>query len=372
MPIFLSLSRALAGIVAAGCVAVVLAQPAPSPAPSPLQQPAQPSPTGPLPLPLPPGLFPQLPGKADPAAPSVAPAAPAAPAAKTGREAPRGPDGLLAVPPAAQVTDLAGVLSSAQQAQLRDKLSAFETAHGAQIAILVLPSVQPEPIADFANRVGNIWKLGRANVGDGVLIVAAIDDRRAWITVLRALEGAIPDVAARRIVREDMAPRFKQGDYAGGLSAALDSLFKLIEGEGLPTPVGVPQRTVDAGEDMLGLLLPFVLVGAFIGAGLRRAFGAPGAMVAGGGTGALAGTLLSSMLLGGIAGVVVFVLALLMGRQGLQAVGGRRGRGDGIVFLPGGGGGGSWGGGGWGGGGGGGWSSGGGGDAAGGGAGGDW
>jgi uncharacterized protein len=284
-------------------------------------------------------------------------------------DAPRNAEGLVAVPSLARVTDLAGVLQPADRQALDGKLAAYETAHGSQIAIIVLPTTQPEPIADFTNRVGDAWKIGRRGVGDGVLITVAVDDRRVWISVARALEGAIPDAVATRISREVIAPRFRQGDFAGGLSAGLDALFRQIDGEGLPTPSGLPSGKVDAGEDVLGLLFVIVLVGIAIGATLRRIFGVPGALLAGGGAGAISATLLASMLLGGLAGVAVFVLSLMSGRGGGggRVLGSRRGGGS--IFVPGGWsgghGGGSWGGGG-------GWSSGGGGDFSGGGGGSGW
>ena len=283
-------------------------------------------------------------------------------------DAPRQPDGLLAVPPLARVTDFSGVLPAADKRALEDKLAAFETAHGSQIAILVVPSVKPEPIEDYANRVGNTWKIGRAGVGDGLLIVVAVEDKRVRIEVFRALEGAIPDATAKRIIREQIAPQFKTGNYAGGLAAALDSIFRQIEGGGI-APV-VPRAQPDRGfdGDLLGLLLPFVVGGIAVGVVLRKLIGVPGAMLAGGGTGVAGYWLLSSALLGGIAGFVVFLIALAAGGSVGRAVGGRRRGGD--IFTPGGWSGGS-GGGGWSSGGGG-WSSGGGGDAAGGGASGDW
>ena len=281
--------------------------------------------------------------------------------------------GLVAVPPLARVTDLAGVLKPGEQQALEGKLSAYETAHGSQIAIIVLPSTQPEPIADFANRVGDIWKIGRKGVGDGLLIVVAVNDRRVWISVARALEGALPDVVATRISREVIAPHFKTGDFGGGLSVGLDAVFKRIDGEGLPTPAGLPSSKIDAGEDLIAVLAIMVIFGAVVGGLFRRVFGVPGAMLAGGGAGAIIGLLLSSMLLGGIGGVVVFVLSLLGGRGGSlgggRVLGSRRGGAP--VFIPGGWSGGS-GGGSWGGGSSGGWSSGGGGDFSGGGGGSDW
>jgi uncharacterized protein len=285
-------------------------------------------------------------------------------------EPPRDAVGLVAVPPLARVTDLAGALKPGEKEQLEAKLAAYETAHGSQIAIIVLPSTQPEPIADFTNRVGDAWKIGRKGVGDGVLITVAVDDRRVWISVARTLEGAIPDAVATRISREVIAPRFRGGDFGGGLSAGLDALFRQIDGEGLPTPSGLPSGKVDAGEDVMGLLLAIVLVGIAIGSMLKRILGVPGALLAGGGAGFVAKLLLASTLLGGLAGLAVFVVSLmggLGGGGGGRVLGSRRGGGP--IFIPGGwsggSGGGSWGGGG-------GWSSGGGGDFSGGGGGSSW
>ncbi len=280
------------------------------------------------------------------------------------------PDGTLAVPALARVTDTTGTLSAGDKQALTDKLAAFETAHGSQLAIVMVSTTQPEPIADFAQRIGDAWKIGRAGLGDGLLIVVAKDDRKIWIAVARALEGAIPDLAAKRVIREAIAPRFKQNDFAGGLSAGLDALFKLVEAEGLATPAGVPQATVDAGEDLIGLLLPFIMIGIVAAALLRKLLGVPGAFFAGGGTGAVAGLMLSSLKLGLIAGLAAFVIGLILGsgRGAGRVLGGHRRRGG--IFIPGGWSGGGSGGGGWSTGGG--WSSGGGGDFGGGGAGGSW
>lgn len=346
----MSLFARVTGAVAGLCAAIALAI-----APTFAQAPAE----------LPKGLFP-------PAAPDQAPAtragAPVEPSGPRGELAnPRSSDGTLAVPPLARVTDAAGVLDAAAKAQLEAKLAAFEKAKGSQIAIIVVPTTQPEPIADFTNRVGDVWKIGRKGVGDGVLMTVAVKDRRAWISVARALEGAIPDVVATRITREQMGPRFAKGDYAGGLNAGVDAVIKLIEGEGLPTPAGIPRNKVDAGEGLLTALVPLVILGAIVGSLLRRIFGIPGAAAAGAGAGAVAGLLLSSLIIGVIAAIAVFVFSAVGGTGtggGGRVLGGRRHGGP--IIIPGG-----WsGGGGWGGGGG--WSSGGGGDFSGGGGGSSW
>ena len=137
---------------------------------------------------LPKGLFPPaLPGQAPSKAPAQAPSERPAPMPdSTPTTAPTLPDGRLVVPPLARVTDTAGVLGPAGKDQLEAKLAAFEQSKGSQIAVIVVPSTQPEPISDFTNRVGDAWKIGRKGVGDGVLITVAVKDRRVWISVARA------------------------------------------------------------------------------------------------------------------------------------------------------------------------------------------
>jgi uncharacterized protein len=323
---------------------------------------------------LPKGLFPpSLPGeKAGPAPAQRTPPAPdASNEASADAATARLPDGRLAVPPLARVTDAAGVLGPAARDRIEAKLAAFERDRGSQIAVIVVPTTQPEPIADFTNRVGDAWKIGRKGVGDGVLITVAVKDRRVWVSVARALEGAIPDVVATRITRELMGPQFARGDFAAGIEAGVDAVMRRIEGEALPTPAGVPRDKVDAGEDLLAALVPLVIFGTLVGMLLRRIFGVPGAMASGAGTGAIAGFMLSSLVVGAVAGLAVLLFSGFGGGPGRlgggRVLGGRRG---GPVILPGGwSGGGGWGGGGFGGGG---WSSGGGGDFAGGGGGSSW
>lgn len=328
------------------------------------------------PVELPKGLFPSgtppatAPAPTTPTAPApTAPADPGSPAV----EQPRTADGLLAVPPLARVTDTAQVLDGAARASLEAKLAAFEQARGAQIAVIVVPSTQPEPIADFTNRVGDVWKIGRRGIGDGVLITVAVRDRRTWISVARTLEGAIPDVTATRITRDIMGPQFARGNFAAGLEAGVDAVMKLIEGEGLPTPSGVPREKVDAGEGVLAALAPLVIFGTLIATFARRFFGAPGALATSAGLGTIAGVMLASLALGVVAAVAILVLSSLGGRGGGPLGGGRVvGRRGAPIVIPGGWGGGSWGGGGWSSGGGGGWSSGGGGSFSGGGGGSSW
>lgn len=138
----------------------------------------------------------------------------------------------------ARVTDLTGTLDAAQRARLEQQLAALEQRKGAQLAILLIPSTGDESIEQYAVRAFEQWKLGRKNIDDGVLLVVAKDDRALRIEVGYGLEGAITDVLAGRIIREQVVPRFQQGDYAGGIQAGVDSLETLIDGEALPSPSG--------------------------------------------------------------------------------------------------------------------------------------
>jgi uncharacterized protein len=287
---------------------------------------------------------------------------------------------------AGRVIDQTSTLSPAQRQALEAKLAAFEAQAGPQIVVLVVATTQPEDIAAFAQRVGETWKIGRKDVGDGLLLVVAKNDRRLWIAPAKALEGAVPDLAARQIVRDVISPAFKTGDYAGGLDKGVDALMARIRGEGLPEPSR--RASGDAPEDGLQAedLLAFLFVAVPVAGGLLSAVVGRklGAVLTGGAAGGVVWWVTHSLLLGvGAALVALFVVGVLGLGAAVRGLGsggrGRRGgRGDGagpVVFGDGGWAGrGGWAGGGGGGGGGGfgGFSSGGGGDFGGGGAGGDW
>ena len=142
----------------------------------------------------------------------------------------------------AQVIDQTGTLKQPELQQLQAKLAAFERDKGSQIVILMVGSTQPEEIAAYANRVADTWKIGRRDIGDGIVVVVAKDDRRMRIEVARALEGALPDIEAARIIDHDMKPNFKAGEFGKGLSAAADSIIAKISAESLPEHNKVQQN----------------------------------------------------------------------------------------------------------------------------------
>ena len=137
----------------------------------------------------------------------------------------------------ARVTDLTNTLDGTQKQTLESELAALEQRKGAQLGVLVVPTTQPEDIAQYAIRVFDAWKLGRKGIDDGALLIVAKNDHRVRIEVARGLEGAIPDAAASRIIREYITPKFRAGDFYGGIHDATTTLTKLIDGEQLPPPM---------------------------------------------------------------------------------------------------------------------------------------
>src|SRR5574337_937047 len=184
---------------------------------------------------------------------------------------------LRAVPAlTARVIDQTATLSEVQSQALESQLAAIEQRHGSQVVVLMVPSTAPEDIAAFANRVGNAWKIGRRDVGDGVLVIVAKDDRRMRIEVAKALEGAIPDIAAAHIIDDAMQPRFRAGDFAGGLDAAVQQIAARIAGESLPAVRGAGQGRATGQQDGFDWtdLAIFLFFGVMVtGPVIRRLFG---------------------------------------------------------------------------------------------------
>ncbi len=260
------------------------------------------------------------------------------------------------VPPlSGPVVDTTGTLDAAATERLTGRALALQQRKGSQLQVLMVPSTQPETIEQYTQRAFDAWKIGRKGVDDAVLLVVAKDDRTVRIQPGYGLEGAIPDLTAGRIIGEYLAPKFRQGDYAGGLDDATAQLERLIDGEPLPEPMS--RQGQDTGPSGSWL---FALLAAFVVANVARGFfnmfpaGVRG-LLTGAAAGGVAWLLSTLLLVGGAGAVIGLVIGLVsVGGGGRYARGGRDWGGFG---------GGPWiGGGGWGGGGssGGGWSGGGG------------
>jgi uncharacterized protein len=204
------------------------------------------------------------------------------------------------------VVDTTGALNDEARAALEAKLAAFEERKGSQIAVLVVGTTAPEAIEQYSLRVAEEWGIGRAGVDDGVVLLVALDDRRMRFEVGYGLEGAVPDALARRIIAETIAPRFYEGDYAGGLDAGLDALIGLIDGEPLPVPVAREPELEPFAALPVILFLSVIVAPLF-----RRLFGSLfGAAALGTGAGVIV-WLVSSLVVAGIfIGAMVFVFAL--------------------------------------------------------------
>jgi uncharacterized protein len=255
----------------------------------------------------------------------------------------------VAVPPlSGRVVDQTGTLSGGDIAALTQTLKDLETRKGSQVAVLVVPTTDQESIEQFSIRVAEAWKIGRKKIDDGALLVVAKNDRRLRIEVGYGLEGALTDATTRRIIDEDITPKFKAGDFAGGISAGVDRMIRVIDGEQLPAPE--PRQGPGLPSD-IDLLNPFVIFAVFIvGSILRSMLGRlMGSVATSGVVGLLAWILVGSLALSAIFAIMAFVLTMfgdgiasLAGRGGTRS-GGSGGSSSGGGFS---GGGGSFGGGG--------------------------
>lgn len=195
----------------------------------------------------------------------------------------------VAVPPLeARVTDLTGSLTAQQRETLERELAAFEARKGAQIAVLLVPTTEPETIEQYGIRVAESWKLGREGIDDGALLLVAMKDRELRVEVGYGLEGVIPDAVAKRVIAEIIVPYFKQSDYYGGILAGVNRLMRLIEGEPLPPP-----EARDTSWSRWEQALPFAFVAVFVIGGILRA---------------VLGRFLGALTASGITAVVVWII----------------------------------------------------------------
>jgi uncharacterized protein len=199
----------------------------------------------------------------------------------------------VAVPPlTSRVTDLTGTLSGGAVARIEAKLADLETKKGSQVAVLIVPTTQPEEIEQYGIRVAEAWKLGRKGVDDGAILLVAKEDRRVRIEVGQGLEGALPDAIANRIITETITPHFKQADYDGGVEAGVNQIISVVNGEPLPAPDRKWER-----HGGFGNLLPVLLIVVVVGGGVLRA---------------MFGRLFGSIATGGLAGGIVWLLSHLI------------------------------------------------------------
>jgi uncharacterized protein len=198
-----------------------------------------------------------------------------------------------------RVVDQTGTLSSGDVAALSQKLGDFETRKGSQIAVLIVPTTDPETIEQFSIRVADAWKVGRKKIDDGAILVVAKNDRHLRIEVGYGLEGALTDVTSRRIIDEVITPKFRAGDFAGGISDGVDRMIGVIDGEPLPAP----SRSVNFGNwnDLEGILSFVLFAPLVVGAFLRAMFGR------------LFGSVVAGALVGGLAWFVIGSSAIALG-----------------------------------------------------------
>lgn len=240
-----------------------------------------------------------------------------------------------------RVTDLTATLGTQQATALENRLAEFEAKKGSQIIVLIVPTTQPEDIAQFGIRVAEAWKIGRKNVDDGVILIIAKDDRKLRLEVGYGLEGAIPDAIAKRMIAETITPFFKKGDYAGGVDAGVTQLMQLIEGESLPAPVDESDDKLNESAFMF-ILLGGLIAGFILSAMMGRVMAG---ILAGLGTGAVVALFFGLSFAVVLIGIMVFFIVGVRHSGGGDWTGGG-GFGGGSSGSWGGGGGGSFGGGG--------------------------
>jgi uncharacterized protein len=211
-----------------------------------------------------------------------------------------------------RVVDQTATLSASDADGLTQRLKDLETRKGSQVAVLIVPTTQPETIEQFSIRVAEAWKIGRKKIDDGALLVVAKDDHKLRIEVGYGLEGALPDVTARRIIDEIIVPRFKSGDFAGGISAGVDRIIRVIDGEPLPVPKPEVSHSVDPSMFFDIVFSPFGFIGFIAVAGIMR--GLFGRLIGSGATAGVVGVifwfLLGSIAVSAAFSVVAFFLTL--------------------------------------------------------------
>jgi uncharacterized protein len=242
----------------------------------------------------------------------------------------------VAVPPlTGRVVDKTATLNSGDIASLDQTLRNFEARKGSQVAVLIVPTTQPETIEQYSLRVAEAWKIGRKKIDDGAILVVAKDDRKLRIEVGYGLEGALTDVTAKRIIDEVITPKFRSGDFAGGISDGVNRILRVIDGEPLPAPAARQQQNTGFFSQ-LDPLNPFVIVAVIVVGGIFRGiFGRLlGSLATGGLVAALFWFIAASLALSVTSGIIAFLVTMFS--DAMTSSGGA-GRGGGWVSSGGGG-----------------------------------
>jgi uncharacterized protein len=235
----------------------------------------------------------------------------------------------VAVPPlSGRVVDQTGTLSSGDIASLTQTLQSLEARKGSQVAVLIVPTTEPETIEQYSIRVAEAWKIGRKKIDDGALLVVAKNDRHLRIEVGYGLEGSLTDATTKRIIDEDITPKFKAGDFAGGITAGVNRMIRVIDGEQLPAPE--PPHWQGPGSFSIDPFNPFLIIPVLLFGGLMRS--TLGRLVGSAATGGLvtlvAWYLFGSLLAAVLAGVIASIFVMFSDSITSPAPG-RRGRGGG-------------------------------------------
>lgn len=250
----------------------------------------------------------------------------------------------IPVPPLTEhLIDQTSTLSGEQITILDQTLQALEARKGSQLAVLIVASTAPETIEQYAMRVAEQWKLGRKKIDDGAILLIAKSDHVVRIEVGYGLEGALNDATSKRIISEIITPRFKQGDYYGGISAGVNQIIHVVDGEPLPAP----SSSSNENAQEIGKYTPIVFILALVLGGiLRTVLGRfPSALITGGGVGVIAWLFAGALSIALSAGFMALAFTLLSGSSGLLGGFGTGGSGGGRGGGFGGGGGGFGGGG---------------------------
>jgi len=215
-----------------------------------------------------------------------------------------------------RVIDQTKTLTSEQLRTLDQKLRDIEARKGSQVAVLMVPTTQPEEIEQYAIRVADQWKLGRKKVDDGVILLIAKSDRAVRIEVGYGLEGALTDALSKRIIDGAIIPRFKQQDFYGGILAGVDQIARVIDGEALPSPVPAQQLVADQ-EGALSSLSVLFVIGLVLGGFLRKILGRGlGAGITGLAVAVIGWFVAGALLTALLGGVIAFIVTLLGGGLG--------------------------------------------------------